>query len=191
MKPIKPDVANLSVTTHGSVFWNDERMGDEQLAQRLQASAPRQPQPEDFIRGDRLVDLRARRPGDGGYAEVRGVGAGLRDRPGHDRGEPKDTPMKLHRHTRPDAGVSSSAAPIANSDTRERLRAVLGTPADLPALRTQHRLRGPGSQERLRHIAWPPALAWQQQALAISIQCAAVCAGQLRACRRRACSRQA
>src|SRR3546814_8663535 len=52
-------------------------MGDEQLAQRLQASAPRQPQPEDFIRGDRLVDLRARRPGDGGYAEVRGVGAGF------------------------------------------------------------------------------------------------------------------
>ena len=63
MKPIKPDVANLSVTTHGSVFWNDERMGDEQLAQWLQASAPRQPQPKDFIRGD--------------------------------RGEPKDTPMKL------------------------------------------------------------------------------------------------
>ncbi len=77
MKPIKPDVANLSVTTHGSVFWNDERMGDEQLAQRLQASAPRQPQPEDFIRGDRLVDLRARRPGDGGYAEGGGVGAGF------------------------------------------------------------------------------------------------------------------
>ncbi len=157
MKPIKPDVANLSVTTHGSVFWNDERMGDEQLAQRLQASAPRHPQPEDFIRGDRLVDLRARRPGDGGYAEVRGVGAGLRDRPGHERGEPKDTPMKLHRHARPDAGVSWSAAPIANSDTRERLHAVLGTPPDLPALRTQHRLRGPGSQGRLRHIAWPPA----------------------------------
>ena len=100
--------------------------------------------------------------------------------------------MKLHRHARPDAGVSSSAAPIANSDTLERLRAVLGTPADLPALRTQHRLRGPGSQERLRLLLGrPPALAWQQQALAISIQCAAVCAGQLRACRRRACSRQA
>lgn len=48
VKPIKPDVANLFVTTHGSVSWNDERMGDEQLAQRLQASAPRQPQPEDF-----------------------------------------------------------------------------------------------------------------------------------------------
>ena len=23
VKPIKPDVANLSVTTHGSVFWNE------------------------------------------------------------------------------------------------------------------------------------------------------------------------
>ncbi|WP_262243892.1 ExbD/TolR family protein [Pseudomonas aeruginosa] len=191
MKPIKPDAANLSVTTHGSVSWNDERMGDGQLAQRLQASAPRQPQPEDFIRGDRLVGPPARRPGVGGYAEVRVLKLSFVTDPGSDRGGPKDTLMKLHRHARPDAGVSSSAAPIANSDTRERLRAVLGTPADLPALRTQHRLRGPGSQERLRHIAWPPALAWQQQTLAISIQCPAVCAGQLRACRRRAWSRQA
>lgn len=82
MKPIKPDVANLSVTTHGSVSWNDERMADEQLAQRLQASAPRQPQPEDFIRGDRLAGLPARRPSVGGCAEVRGVGTELRDRPG-------------------------------------------------------------------------------------------------------------
>jgi biopolymer transport protein ExbD len=82
IKPIKPEVANLSVTTDGSVFWNDERMSDEQLAQRLQASAPRQPQPEDFIRGDRQVGLRARRAGDGGCAEVRGVGTGLRDRTG-------------------------------------------------------------------------------------------------------------
>ena len=43
---------------------------------------------------------------------------------GGDRDEPKDTPMKLHRHARPDVGVSSSAAPSANSSTRERLRAV-------------------------------------------------------------------
>ncbi|QDF99296.1 hypothetical protein CJ010_23495 [Azoarcus sp. DD4] len=67
---------------HGRVFWNDERMSDEQIAQRLQASASRQPQPEDFIRGDRRVDPPARRPGDGGCAEVRGVGTGLHDRPG-------------------------------------------------------------------------------------------------------------
>ena len=30
-------------------------MSDEQLAQQLQASTPRQQQPEDFIRGGRLV----------------------------------------------------------------------------------------------------------------------------------------
>lgn len=77
MKPIKPDVANLSVTTHGSVFWNDERMGDEQLAQRLQ-SAPRQPQPEDFIRGDRLVRVAQVLAA----AQKSGVETELRDRPG-------------------------------------------------------------------------------------------------------------
>lgn len=55
VEPIKPDVANLSVTSAGSVFWNDERTSDEQLAQRLRASTPRQPQPEDCIRGDRLA----------------------------------------------------------------------------------------------------------------------------------------
>jgi len=115
VKPIKPDVANLSVTTHGSVSWNDERMADEQLAQRLQASAPRQPQPEDFIRGDRLVGLPARRPGVGGCAKVRVLKLSFLTDPGSDRGEPKDTPMKLHRHARPDAGVSSSVALIAHT----------------------------------------------------------------------------
>jgi len=115
VKPIERDVANLSVTTHGSVFWNDERMGDEQLAQRLQ-SAPRQPQPEDFIRGDRLVGLPARRPGVGSCAEVRVLKLSFVTDPGSDRGEPKDTPMKLRRHARPDASVSSSVALIA--DTR-------------------------------------------------------------------------
>ena len=130
MKPIKPDAANLSVTTHGSVSWNDERMGDGQLAQRLQASAPRQPQPEDFIRGDRLVGPPARRPGVGGYAEVRVLKLSFVTDPGSDRGEPKDTPMKLHRHARPDAGVSSSAALIADtSHTRAPARGARRTAA--------------------------------------------------------------
>jgi hypothetical protein len=43
--------------------------------------------------------------------------------PGGDRGESKDTPMKLRRHARPDAGASSSAAPLADFSTREHLRA--------------------------------------------------------------------
>jgi len=141
VKPIEPDVANLSVTTHGSVFWNDERMGDEQLAQWLQASAPRQPQPKDFIRGDRLVGLPARRPGVGGCAEVRVLKLSFVTDPGSGRGEPKDTPTKLHRHARPDAGVTSSAAPIADSSTRERLHAVPGAPSGHEALTRCHRRR--------------------------------------------------
>lgn len=53
---IKPETVNLSVTTDGSVFWNDERVSDEQLAQRLEAAAKVEPQPEVFIRGDRKVE---------------------------------------------------------------------------------------------------------------------------------------
>src|SRR3546814_1577581 len=83
----------------------------------------------DWSSGVCSSDLHPRRPPGGstsasprGWRLRRSPGcwSWVRDRPGHDRGEPKDTPMKLHRHARPDAGVSSSAAPIANSDTRER-----------------------------------------------------------------------
>jgi len=98
-------------------------MGDEQLAQRLQASAPRHPQPEDFIRGDRLVDLRARRPGVGGCAEVRVLELSFVTDQAMTGVSRKTPPMKLHRHARPDAGVSSSAAPIADTSPRARLRA--------------------------------------------------------------------
>lgn len=53
---VKPETVNLSVTTDGSVFWNDERVSDEQLGQRLEAAARKEPQPEVFIRGDRKVE---------------------------------------------------------------------------------------------------------------------------------------
>lgn len=52
---VKPETVNLAVTLEGGVYWNDERVSDDQLAQRLQAAAGRQPQPEIFIRGDRQV----------------------------------------------------------------------------------------------------------------------------------------
>lgn len=52
---VKPETVNLSVTTDGGIFWNDERVDENQLTQRLQTAATRQPQPEIFIRGDRKV----------------------------------------------------------------------------------------------------------------------------------------
>jgi biopolymer transport protein ExbD len=36
---VKPETVNLSVTTDGSIFWNNERVTDEQLAERLAAAA--------------------------------------------------------------------------------------------------------------------------------------------------------
>lgn len=116
---MKPDSATLSITADRRVFWKDERMSDEQLAQRLHASALRQPQPEDFMRGDRQAGLPARRPSDGGGAEIRGVSEpDFVTDPGGDQGDPKGT--QLHRHARPDANVSSSAAPIATPATPVR-----------------------------------------------------------------------
>lgn len=53
---VKPDTVNLSITTDGSVYWNDESLSEEQLAQRLEAAAASDPQPEIFIRGDRKVE---------------------------------------------------------------------------------------------------------------------------------------
>jgi biopolymer transport protein ExbD len=53
---VKPDTVNLSITVDGSVYWNDESLSDEQLAQRLQVAAASDPQPDIFIRGDRKVE---------------------------------------------------------------------------------------------------------------------------------------
>lgn len=52
---VKPQAVNLSVTTDGSIFWNEEHIDETQLTQRLEASARHEPQPEVFIRGDRKV----------------------------------------------------------------------------------------------------------------------------------------
>jgi biopolymer transport protein ExbD len=53
---VKPETVSLSVTTDGSVFWNDERVTDEQLDQRLEAAARKEQQPEIYFRGDRKVE---------------------------------------------------------------------------------------------------------------------------------------
>jgi len=53
---VKPETVNLSVTTDGSVFWNQEKLDEVELVRRLEASAKKEPQPEIFIRGDRKVE---------------------------------------------------------------------------------------------------------------------------------------
>jgi biopolymer transport protein ExbD len=49
----RPDTIRLSVDAQGRYFWNEQQVADEDLAQRLQAEARREPQPELHLRGDR------------------------------------------------------------------------------------------------------------------------------------------
>jgi len=51
----KPDNIRLAVEADGSYHWNDARIEDEHLQDRLSAAAAMQPQPELHIRGDRAV----------------------------------------------------------------------------------------------------------------------------------------
>lgn len=53
---IEPETVNLSVTTRGEIFWNDDKLDLAQLEVRLEVAATRDPQPEIFIRGDREVE---------------------------------------------------------------------------------------------------------------------------------------
>ncbi|NMG66652.1 biopolymer transporter ExbD [Azoarcus indigens] len=48
----KPENVNLSVTRDGGVFWNQERLSNAALVERLKTVAVAQPQPEVQIRGD-------------------------------------------------------------------------------------------------------------------------------------------
>lgn len=53
---VKPESINLSIATDGAVFWNNDRLNEQQLAQRLEVAATNEPQPEIFIRADRKVE---------------------------------------------------------------------------------------------------------------------------------------
>jgi biopolymer transport protein ExbD len=53
---VKPEAINLSIATDGAVFWNNDRLDEQALVQRLEAAAKSEPQPEIFIRGDRKVE---------------------------------------------------------------------------------------------------------------------------------------
>lgn len=51
-----PPTLIISITVDGAVHWNDERIDATQLAQRLQAAAAQNPQPDIQLRGDRKVE---------------------------------------------------------------------------------------------------------------------------------------
>jgi biopolymer transport protein ExbD len=52
---VKPETVNLSVDAEGGVFWNEEKLDEAVLSQRLEAAAQQSQQPEIHIRGDRKV----------------------------------------------------------------------------------------------------------------------------------------
>jgi biopolymer transport protein ExbD len=52
---VQPETVNLSVTAEAEVFWNEDKVDEAELSQRLATLAAREPQPEIFIRGDRKV----------------------------------------------------------------------------------------------------------------------------------------
>jgi biopolymer transport protein ExbD len=51
----KPENIRLSVDADGAYFWNEQRLDDAEFANRLQAAATQDPQPELHIRGDKAV----------------------------------------------------------------------------------------------------------------------------------------
>jgi biopolymer transport protein ExbD len=54
-QPDKAEAVQLSVDAQGQYYWNDARITDDDLRNRLAAVARRDPQPELHIRGDRQV----------------------------------------------------------------------------------------------------------------------------------------
>lgn len=52
---IKPETINLSITADGKLHWDESDINVDELLQRLNVEASKQPQPEIHIRGDRKV----------------------------------------------------------------------------------------------------------------------------------------
>ncbi|MDP1894413.1 MAG: biopolymer transporter ExbD [Hydrogenophaga sp.] len=51
----KPENVRLSIDADGAYFWNEQRVEDAELKNRLRAAADQTPQPELHIRGDKAV----------------------------------------------------------------------------------------------------------------------------------------
>ncbi|WP_211444939.1 ExbD/TolR family protein [Collimonas humicola] len=51
--PEKPETISLSIDRSGKMFWNNDQVSENELANRIVASAQRQPQPELQLRADK------------------------------------------------------------------------------------------------------------------------------------------
>jgi biopolymer transport protein ExbD len=51
----KPQNILFTVTADGTYYWNDQKIADADLEERLAAEAAKEPQPELHIRGDKAV----------------------------------------------------------------------------------------------------------------------------------------
>ncbi|PFH09082.1 biopolymer transport protein ExbD [Collimonas sp. PA-H2] len=51
--PEKPETISLSIDRSGKMFWNNDQVSESELANRIVASAQRQPQPELQLRADK------------------------------------------------------------------------------------------------------------------------------------------
>jgi biopolymer transport protein ExbD len=51
--PEKPETISLSIDRSGKMFWNNDPVSESELADRIAASAQRQPQPELQLRADK------------------------------------------------------------------------------------------------------------------------------------------
>ncbi|AMP16853.1 ExbD/TolR family protein [Collimonas pratensis] len=51
--PEKPETISLSIDRSGKMFWNNDPVSESELADRIVASAQRQPQPELQLRADK------------------------------------------------------------------------------------------------------------------------------------------
>ena len=53
---VKPETVDLSITTDGALYWNEQKLDKAAFEQRLAEVAAKQPQPELHIRADRKVE---------------------------------------------------------------------------------------------------------------------------------------
>lgn len=53
--PDKPDIVTLAIDGHGSLYWNDQRIYEDELEARLMSAAGQKPQPELHLRADKTT----------------------------------------------------------------------------------------------------------------------------------------